>query len=104
MVNEKGQEADLVANGTYSDLSKQSAFAKSSEYGAAMIMPNGKTDRIVGDTNFDGKVDVTDATYVQKYAAEFILFNQDQIAVADVSNDGSVDVADATQIQRIAAR
>lgn len=104
VVNEKGQEADLVANGTYSDLSKQSAFAKSSEYGAAMIMPNGKTDRMVGDTNFDGKVDVTDATYVQKYAAEFILFNQDQIAVADVSNDGSVDVADATQIQRIAAR
>ena len=64
-------------------------------------MPNGSNDRIKGDVNFDGKLDINDATYVQKHAAEYVLFNSDQFAVGELTGDGKVDVADATQIQRI---
>ena len=66
-------------------------------------MPNGNKDRIKGDTNFDGTVDISDATYIQKHVTEYVLFNNNQLAVADVTGDGKVDIADATQVQRMAA-
>lgn len=61
------------------------------------------TITIVGDTNLDGTVDVTDATRIQMYAAGLSDFTAEQLAVADVNGDGVVDVTDATRIQMYAA-
>ena len=104
VANEKGKEGYVVADSVNKNLSKQSDFSKSSVYSTTLLMPNASADRIKGEVNFDGSLDIMDATYVQRHAAEFSLFNKDQLAVADVTGDGIVDVADATQIQKIIAK
>ena len=59
--------------------------------------------RIKGDVNGDGKVDVNDATLVQQYAAELIPFTDAQLRAGDTNGDGKVDINDATRIQQFAA-
>ncbi len=54
----------------------------------------------IGDTNLDGKVNVKDATAIQKYCASLIEFNSDSLAVADVNGDSSINIKDATTIQK----
>ncbi len=103
VMNEKNKEGYVVDNGKDMNLKNQSGFGKSSVYGVSLVMPNGSTDRIKGDTNFDGKVDINDVTYIQKHASEYVLFNSDQLSVGEMTGDGKVDVSDATQIQRIIA-
>ena len=57
----------------------------------------------LGDVDGDGKVDINDATLVQKIAAEMIVPTEIQKKAADVNRDGSVDINDATLIQKFAA-
>lgn len=40
---------------------------------------------------------------LQKYLANLVTFDDEQIAVADTNGDGSVTIADATQIQKYLA-
>lgn len=56
-----------------------------------------------GDVNGDGKIDVTDATLVQLYAAEMLELTDEQLKAADANSDGKVDVTDATYIQLFVA-
>ena len=56
-----------------------------------------------GDVNLDGKVDVTDATTVQKICAGLGVYSDEQLGAADANRSGSVDIVDATYIQRLAA-
>ena len=60
-------------------------------------------DVLIGDVNGDGKIDVSDATIVQMFAAEVIIPTDEQKKAADVNNDGKIDVTDATLIQMFAA-
>ena len=57
----------------------------------------------MGDANGDGKIDIMDATTVQKFAAELIDLDADHKAAADVTGDGKVDIMDATMIQKYVA-
>lgn len=57
----------------------------------------------LGDVNLDGKIDILDATEIQKYKAELTEFSEKQLAVADTNGDGTVNVLDATQIQKFKA-
>lgn len=57
-------------------------------------------DKIIGDFTLDGKLNISDATAIQKYRAGL----KDEpvyqaLALADVNGDGSVTVRDATLIQ-----
>ena len=81
-------------------LNKKSGFSKFYYTPVTMIIPNGEADRVKGDVNFDGKLDITDATLIQRYNAEFVLFNDDQMDVGEFNGDGMVDVSDVTAIQR----
>jgi hypothetical protein len=56
-----------------------------------------------GDVNLDGKVDVNDATLIQKYCAKMVTLTSQQLGLADINNTGIVDVRCATTIQRILA-
>ena len=56
---------------------------------------------ITGDVNGDGVISIVEATMLQKYLANLVTFDDEQIAVADTNGDGSVSIADATQIQNI---
>ncbi len=65
----------------------------------------GYTEKItlLGDVNGDGKVNVKDATLVQKAAASLVTLDEIAQVCADVNSDGSVNVKDATAIQKYSA-
>lgn len=54
----------------------------------------------LGDANGDGKVNVRDATLIQKDLAKIAELSEVGTLVADVNNDGSVTIKDATAIQK----
>ena len=54
----------------------------------------------IGDANGDGVVDIFDATDIQKFAAEKIIFTDEQFELADINKDGYVDVMDALLVQK----
>ena len=60
--------------------------------------------QLIGDTNLDGKIDVTDATFVQMAVAKMRTFSAEQRAVADTNADGNIDITDATYIQMYIAK
>ena len=55
---------------------------------------------LLGDANMDDEVDITDATWVQRYSA--LMLDEDRISLqsADVDKDGETGIVDATLIQR----
>lgn len=67
---------------------------------------------IIGDTNLDGVLDVSDVTYLQMHLAGYknsdgtVMINtsdKNVFMVADANSDGILDVADATYIQMMIA-
>lgn len=56
---------------------------------------------IIGDTNFDGNIDATDATDILRYIVRLKGYNTENIAFAgDVNNDGDADVSDVIKLMR----
>ena len=53
-----------------------------------------------GDVNLDGKVDILDAVYLNKYLATLIQFSDAQIANADCYQDGILDDQDTTALMQ----
>lgn len=60
-------------------------------------------DKVYGDVNGDGKVNIKDATDIQRAAASIIELTDVQNVVADVNGDSKVNIKDATDIQKFAA-
>ena len=56
--------------------------------------------RYLGDTNADGRVNIRDATYIQKFLAGLISMNETGLEVADVDGDEKVTIKDATALQK----
>ena len=56
-------------------------------------------DYILGDVNGDGKVNINDATEIQRYTAKIRKFTDSQMISADFNRDGKVNINDATAIQ-----
>ncbi len=60
---------------------------------------------ILGDANYDGTVNVKDATHVQKHVANILkIWGLDNEFLADANGDGEINVKDATVIQKYCAR
>lgn len=55
---------------------------------------------LLGDSNSDGKVNVKDATQIQKAVADIITLNETQTLLADVDANDKLNVRDATAIQK----
>lgn len=53
-----------------------------------------------GDVNLDGKINIKDATYLQRYKAELAVFYEAQLKLADFDGNSVVNVADVTAMQR----
>lgn len=62
-----------------------------------------KNQEMCGDVNCDGKVDIMDATTIQKHIAGLITLTDEGYAVADVDDSETVNVMDATAIQKYLA-
>ena len=56
-----------------------------------------------GDVSGDGKINIKDATIIQKSAASLVTLTDEQKKAADVNKDGKVNVIDVTAIQRFTA-
>ena len=54
----------------------------------------------IGDVNKDGKINIKDATLIQKYLAKLVTFDADQLLLADANADNKVNIKDATYIQK----
>lgn len=55
------------------------------------------------DVNLDGRVDITDATLVQKHIAEIETLTLQQQKIADINKNGVVEITDVTAIQKYIA-
>ena len=103
--SERGQSY-LYRNGAVTDVMDYYEQELSDTMGGTLVIKgvvrkSGKP--LYGDVNLDGKVDVTDATAVQRYSAGLDGLTAEQLTAADVDGDGAVNVTDATQIQKFAA-
>jgi hypothetical protein len=63
-----------------------------------------KSSQITYDVNEDGSVDISDATFIQKYLANLEVLTDTQYKQADCNADGMVDISDATHIQKYLAK
>ena len=54
----------------------------------------------LGDANKDGKLNIRDATIIQKYLAKLAELDEEAIALSDFDGNGKVNVKDATAIQK----
>lgn len=71
------------------------------EYAKANNIPfNAVSAYAKGDVNMDGKVDITDATLIQKIVVKLVEPTAEQSYLADYNNDGDITVVDATDIQK----
>lgn len=59
---------------------------------------------MIGDVDNNGKVNVKDATLIQKYVAKISTLTQRDLLSADVTADGKVNIKDATAIQKYIAK
>lgn len=59
--------------------------------------------RLAGDVNEDSKVNVRDATAIQKHLANIITLSSIGVALADANGDGKLNIKDATEVQKFIA-
>ena len=57
-----------------------------------------------GDANRDGKINIKDATYIQRFVAMMTEFDQQELKLADVNADSKVNIKDATMVQKLVAK
>ena len=57
----------------------------------------------MGDANKDGKLNIRDATYIQKYVASVLDMSDSEAIRGDINFDGKINVRDATYIQKLLA-
>ena len=90
------------------------AYKNNTDVGIATVMISGKGNYsgsvsetfeiiMLGDVNADGRVDINDATLVQKAVAELVVLDEKQQKAADVTGDGKITIDDATLIQKYVA-
>lgn len=54
----------------------------------------------VGDANKDGKINIKDATIIQKHLAKMLTLDETALVLADFDLNGKVNIKDATTIQK----
>lgn len=79
-----------------SAISAFSAFADETDTGLIR-------DYKLGDVNLDGKINIRDATKLQKFLARLENFEAIQNSAADYDSDGKINIKDATLIQKFIA-
>ena len=54
---------------------------------------------LLGDADLNGRINVIDATAIQRHLADLAPFSEMQLAAADVDGDGEVTIQDVTVLQ-----
>ncbi|MDP4120691.1 MAG: dockerin type I domain-containing protein [Bacillota bacterium] len=71
---------------------------------APTVAPTTPPQYQLGDINKDNKIDIKDATLLQKYLAKMTTLTADQLVLADVTKDGVVNIKDVTLLQKYLAK
>lgn len=101
---------DTIINDTAFDYSNSALtfYCKSGstaqQYAIDCIYNYELIDSILGDSNGDGYVSISDVTTIQKHCAKFLLMDNVQCIYGDVNGDGEISVRDATYIQMALAK
>ena len=99
VVNDKLYQASLINKSNVYDVTSTPGF----ENVTVKANTTFASDVLLGDVDLDGKVTVADATLVQKYVTEHLVFTDQQFTAADVDKNGVITVKDATTIQKFVA-
>ena len=62
------------------------------------------SDRLYGDANLDGKIDIMDVTLIQNAAIGLVRLTDLQNDMSDVNGDGRVSILDVTCAQKYLAQ
>lgn len=62
--------------------------------------PPADTEYELGDANMDKKLNIRDATLIQKHLAKITQLDETALALADFTQDGKINIKDATNIQK----
>lgn len=65
--------------------------------------PSITVEYIIGDSNGDGTINVTDVTAIQSHLSEISKLTGTNLLAADTNKNGSIDIKDATEIQKYLA-
>ncbi len=74
------------------------SLAYPDRYEGRVVYIDDPDETLVGDVNLDGKVDLTDAIWLNKHTASIVQLTDAQKAIADCDGDGSVTDADVTTL------
>ena len=66
---------------------------------SAIVVSAETSGRLLGDTNSDRKITISDVTMIQRHLAEIITFDEESIAAGDIDGNGELEIGDATIIQ-----
>ena len=104
-----GTEVENVYTGEKATVEGGKVTFNSGKHGTILIEQVGGAvkpstgDYEIGDVNMDGKLNIRDATLIQKSAAKMETLDDIQSLLADYNGDGKVNVKDATAIQKFIA-
>ena len=105
--NPKAKVYRMEENGTLTDMEavfNDGYLVFTTEHFSLYVVVEPKEDTgvifVVGDTNNDSKVNIKDATKIQKVIANLLVFGEIESIAADVDSNGDVNVKDATAIQK----
>lgn len=87
-----------------SSVSESSIFENSTITNTAPTTNVEVVEYLAGDVNQDGKVNIKDATLIQKHIAKLTQLDDVASACADVTADKKINIKDATMIQKYVAK
>ncbi|MBQ2825268.1 MAG: leucine-rich repeat protein [Clostridia bacterium] len=70
------------------------------EHFSFYVVTEAESEFDLGDANKDGKLNIRDATIIQKYLAKLADLDEEAVALSDFDGNGKVNVKDATAIQK----
>lgn len=92
---------DVFAGQTYLLACRMYSFEIVGEF---IISVNFVPDEVlIGDTNKDGIISISDVTTIQRHLAGIETFTDEQLALADTDGDGEINIIDATHLQKYLA-
>ena len=95
---ENTNPTETIPDGSTSATDSTDPSETTSTYPTSTTAPASEYE--LGDVNRDGKLNIRDATLIQKVLAKLEQFDDEQLILADYLSDGKVNIKDATQIQK----
>ena len=92
-----------IGNEAFSGADNLTVSCLKSSYAYEYCAENGVNAMQCGDANLDGKVNIRDATYIQKHVASILKMTETESLRAETNFDGKINVRDATYIQKLLA-